>query len=303
VRPKDDLIPAPLVDALRAKVIAGALPPRAEFERISIRHGSRKPCAGCGLVIADDEITGQRPGGQVTRLHPPCLLAWLVVSGQLPAHYQRSAARTSMPIAANTNPRVDFPCPLCRDAFDREVILTAELDLTTAPITVARLTGCGHAAVFGELGPLTFEDEWRLIAAARDAFAASEAAGPGRPGSTSSRALACAPPLAHDRAAVDPGGPPAPDPADEVAVRLVHQVRDLMVACRTVADRLAVPPAPGEPSGVAGERIAYGVLVATLQEGLVKTLDHAEEVLSRFGAPAGPMGEAWLKEQEKRLDR
>jgi len=54
--------------------------------------------------------------------------------------------------------RVDVLCPLCRDAFDREVILTAELDLATAPITVANLTGCGHAAMFGELGPLTFEE-------------------------------------------------------------------------------------------------------------------------------------------------
>jgi hypothetical protein len=182
VRPRD-LIPTPLVDALRAKVIAGALPPRAEFERMSIRQGSRKPCAGCGLVIADDEITGQRPGGPLTRLHPLCLLAWLVVSGQLPRHYQRSAARMGMPIAANTHRRVDFPCPLCRDALDREVILTAELDLTTAPVTVAGLTGCGHAAVFGELGPLTFEDEWRLIKAALDAVAASAAARPDRPAS------------------------------------------------------------------------------------------------------------------------
>jgi hypothetical protein len=61
---------------------------------------------------------------------------------------------------------------------------------------------------------------------------------------------------------MDPGAPPAADPADE-AVRLVHQLRDLMAACRTVAERLAVPPASGEPPGLAGERIAYGVLVAS----------------------------------------
>jgi hypothetical protein len=89
-----------------------------------------------------------------------------------------------VPVSPHIPVRVDVLCPLCRDAFDRDVMLTAELDLATAPITVANLTGCGHAAAFGELGPLTFEDEWRLIVAALDAFAASEAARPERPGSS-----------------------------------------------------------------------------------------------------------------------
>jgi hypothetical protein len=80
VRPRD-LIPLPLVDALRAKVAAGDLPLRPEFERISIHDGSRQACAGCGRIIDDDEVSGHPPGGRLMRLHPLCLLAWLVVSG------------------------------------------------------------------------------------------------------------------------------------------------------------------------------------------------------------------------------
>jgi len=52
---------------------------------------------------------------------------------------------------------------------------------------------------------------------------------------------------------------------------------------------------------VAAERIAHGVLVATLEEGLVTTLQHAMDVLTRFSTPAGPLGEHWLSEQEKKL--
>jgi hypothetical protein len=88
---------------------------------------------------------------------------------------------------------------------------------------------------------------------------------------------------------MDPGAPPASDPADE-AVRLVHQVRDLMLACRTVAERLALPPAPGEPSGVAGERIAYGVLVAPLQEDLNGRISmNLNETVRRLTGEQGPL--------------
>lgn len=54
---------------------------------------------------------------------------------------------------------------------------------------------------------------------------------------------------------------------------------------------------PGQESRAeAAERIAYGVLVASLEEGLVTTtLQHAMDVLRRFGAPAGVLGDEWLK--------
>lgn len=40
------------------------------------------------------------------------------------------------------------------------------------------------------------------------------------------------------------------------------------------------------PAGAA-ERIGYGVLVAALENGLVKTLQGAVDALKKFGAPSG----------------
>jgi len=53
-----------------------------------------------------------------------------------------------------------------------------------------------------------------------------------------------------------------------------------------------------ESSADAADRIAYGILVAALEEGLVNTIRHALDVLKRFSAPAGILGEQWLSEQE-----
>jgi hypothetical protein len=89
------------------------------------------------------------------------------------------------------------------------------------------------------------------------------------------------------------------DPADR-AVMLLQRTRERLHECRAVAEQLAPAPAR-EGSSAAAERIAYGVLVAALEEGLVKTLEHAMDVLKRFSAPAGPVGEQWLREQESKF--
>jgi hypothetical protein len=89
------------------------------------------------------------------------------------------------------------------------------------------------------------------------------------------------------------------DPVDR-AVVLLQRTRELLLECRAVADQLGAA-AVGESSAAAGERVAYGVLVAALEEGLVKALAHAMDVLRRFSAPAGPLGESWLGEQERKL--
>jgi hypothetical protein len=49
------------------------------------------------------------------------------------------------------------------------------------------------------------------------------------------------------------------------------------------------------------DRIAYGILVAALEEALDRTLRHAVNVLKRFSTRAGMLGEDWLSEQEKKL--
>ena len=97
------------------------------------------------------------------------------------------------------------------------------------------------------------------------------------------------------------GDSATPDAADQ-AVRLLQHARELLRECRTVAERLQVVPSQESPAAAA-ERIAYGVLVAALEEGLVTALQHAMDVLRRFSTPAGVLGEEWLREQERELGR
>jgi hypothetical protein len=65
-----------------------------------------------------------------------------------------------------------FPCPLCR-GDGREVLITAEFEHSTRVAIVAGLSGCAHADAFGQIGPLSLEQECRLIETAIDAFATS----------------------------------------------------------------------------------------------------------------------------------
>ncbi|SRR5713101_5828783 len=89
------------------------------------------------------------------------------------------------------------------------------------------------------------------------------------------------------------------DPAGR-AVMLLQRVRELMLECRMVAAQLEATSGQ-ESQAAAAERIAYGVLVASLEQGLVTTLQRALDVLRRFGTPAGVLGEQWLNEQERKL--
>ena len=87
---------------------------------------------------------------------------------------------------------------------------------------------------------------------------------------------------------------------EDRAVRLLQRTSDLLLECRAVASQLQESRDADHP-GEAAERIAYGVLVAALEEGLVTTVQHALDVLKRFSAPAGSLGEQWLGEQEKKI--
>jgi hypothetical protein len=83
------------------------------------------------------------------------------------------------------------------------------------------------------------------------------------------------------------------DPSDR-AVLLLQKVGELLLESRAIVQRLEVVP-DGESSADAADRIAYGILVPGLEEGLVNTIWHALEVLKRFRAPAGILGEAWAR--------
>src|SRR5215475_2163681 len=89
------------------------------------------------------------------------------------------------------------------------------------------------------------------------------------------------------------------EPADR-AVLLLQKVSELLLESRAIAQQLEMVP-DGESFADTANRIAYGILVAAPEEGLVTTIRHALDVLKRFRAPAGILGEQWLGEQEKAL--
>ena len=91
------------------------------------------------------------------------------------------------------------------------------------------------------------------------------------------------------------------EPSDR-AVLIFQRVSELLLESRAIAQQREVVP-DGESSADAADQIAYGILVAALEEGLVTTLRHAVDVLKRFSAPAGMLGQQWLAEQEKELDQ
>ena len=82
------------------------------------------------------------------------------------------------------------------------------------------------------------------------------------------------------------------EPPDR-AVLLLQRVGELLIESRTIVQQLEVVP-DGESSADAADQIAYGIPVAALEEGLVNTIRHALDVLKRFRAPAGILGEHWL---------
>ena len=89
--------------------------------------------------------------------------------------------------------------------------------------------------------------------------------------------------------------------AADRAVLLLQRLNELLLESRAIAQQLEVVPEARESSADAADRIAYGILVASLEQGLVRTLRDAVNVLKRFSAPAGMLGEDWLSEQENKL--
>ena len=64
---------------------------------------------------------------------------------------------------------------------------------------------------------------------------------------------------------------------EPLAVEQLERTRELLHECRSVAEQLTAVTGK-ESEADAAERIAYGVLVATLEEGLVAALQHAMDV-------------------------
>jgi hypothetical protein len=87
------------------------------------------------------------------------------------------------------------------------------------------------------------------------------------------------------------------------AVLPLQRISELLLESRAIAQQLETVQDENESSADIADRIAYGILVAALEEGLATTIRHALDVLKRFSAPAGILGQQWLAEQEKGLDQ
>ena len=93
----------------------------------------------------------------------------------------------------------------------------------------------------------------------------------------------------------------ADDIPEEQAAPLVERIFGLLEECRAIQGQLGTPPHSAEPHSAMAERELYGLLLAVLEAGLLRTMDEALNVLQRAGQPLGPRGEEWLRRQERTL--
>jgi hypothetical protein len=77
-------------------------------------------------------------------------------------------------------------------------------------------------------------------------------------------------------------------PIDQAAI-ILERTRGLLWKCRNLAPQLAAKPDGWESPAGAAQRIAWGALVAVLEQGLAETLDGVTDVLRAVSA-LGPLG-------------
>jgi hypothetical protein len=87
------------------------------------------------------------------------------------------------------------------------------------------------------------------------------------------------------------------------AVALVERLFAILVDCRRIVGELEPNSDRQESPSAEAERHVYYALVGAMEEGLVETAEHILTVLRHAHAPLGPMGEAWMREQERALER
>jgi hypothetical protein len=88
------------------------------------------------------------------------------------------------------------------------------------------------------------------------------------------------------------------EPTDR-AVLFLQRISELLLEPRAIAQQLEAVQDENESFADAADRIAYGILVAALEEGLVTTIRHAMDVVKRFSAPAGILGQRYSLSRRK----
>jgi hypothetical protein len=90
---------------------------------------------------------------------------------------------------------------------------------------------------------------------------------------------------------------------EALAHALVGRIFDLLHECRAVLPKLEMPPARPESASVQAERVLYVALLSAIAAGLVRTMEDEVTVLRQASRPLGPVGDEWLKLQERLFGR
>jgi hypothetical protein len=95
-----------------------------------------------------------------------------------------------------------------------------------------------------------------------------------------------------------PDGASSPE---ALAHALVPCIFDLLHECRAVLPKLEMLPARPESASAQAERVLYVALLGATGAGLVRTMEDALTILRQASKPLGPMGDEWLRVQERLL--
>jgi hypothetical protein len=88
---------------------------------------------------------------------------------------------------------------------------------------------------------------------------------------------------------------------EAIAHALVQRVFGLLHECRAALRELEAPRARPESASAQAERMLYRTLLGAIEAGLVRTMEDAVTVLRQASKPLGPIGDEWLKMQERLL--
>jgi hypothetical protein len=91
------------------------------------------------------------------------------------------------------------------------------------------------------------------------------------------------------------------DRPEQQAQNLVARIFALLGECRGVQAQLATPGQELEDPSARAERELYAILLAALEDGLIRVMEDVLKVLQNASQPLGERGEEWLKRQERQL--
>ena len=95
---------------------------------------------------------------------------------------------------------------------------------------------------------------------------------------------------------------PSNDKPTAQAQAIIERVLGLVRERRLILRALERPSEAGESSSAEAERILYYTLMSAIDEGLIRTMEDAVNVLRHASQPLGPMGADWLERRRGRWE-